>query len=284
MVTKVSRVSRWINDILDTEVRVSRKLGKIKGNSCIGKKTKLPINRWLAAVFEMNEFRILASLTDRSVKPLTDEQIKYNYMLEFGGNKPTKFGTGTIQPAGALISGKHTINFYRNKFKKGILYAGQARPILYPFCYSPEGHIKRERGSSFFPTFAECQQYCITAKIVDPRFFTTEEMEHIHQFAVQRGVYHQWVIPTQQELDDLYKFVPVKLYRCIRTYDIWRKDKVPKDYSSRSSKQQQVDDEKEAIAQEENLSLEERRQRTLAQFKIQDTSEEEAYTPIPDRD
>ncbi len=273
---KTSRVSRWINDLIDTEVRVSKKLS-IKGLKCLGSKTGLPINRWLAAVFEMNEFRCLARLTDNSVKPLTDEQIKYNYNLEFGNRKPVKFGEGAINPGGALTSGRHTLNFYRNKFKKGTLYAGQARPILFPFRYSPEGHIQKDRGSLWFPTFSECQKLCIEAKIVDPRFFTTEEMEHIHQFAVQKGVYHQWIIPTNNELEDLYKFVPVKLYRCIKTYDIWKKDKTPADYSSRSSKAQQVEDEKLSHAEEEELSLEERRQRTLKIFSIQDTSEEEAY-------
>lgn len=275
---KISRVSRWINDLIDTEVRVSKKL-LLQGKKCIGAKTGLPINRWLAAVFEMNEFRCLAALTNKAVKPLTDEQIKYNYNQEFGGRQPTTFGGGTIQPGGALTSGKHTLNFYRNKYKEGTLYAGQARPILYPFRYSPEGHIIKDRGSTWFPTFSECQSKCIDYKIVDPRFFTAAEMEDIHQFAVQKGVYHQWVIPTNNELEDLYRFVPVQLYRCIKTFDVWKKDQVPKDYSSRASKPQQIEDEKEAQNEEEALTLEERRKRTLELYKIQDTSEEEAYTP-----
>jgi hypothetical protein len=273
---KVSRVSRWINDILDTEVRVSKRL-VLKGHKCIGAKSGLPISRWLAAVFEMNEMRCLANLTNKAVKPLTDEQIKYNYDLEFGNRKPTKFGGGTINPGGALTSGKHTLNHYRNKFKLGTLYKGQARPILYPFRYSPEGHIVKDRGSTWFPTFTECQEGCIKYKIVDPRFFTVAEMEDIHQYAVQKGIFHAWSIPNNSELEDLYKFVPVKLYRCIRTYDLWKHDQVPKDFSPRSSKAHQIEDEKESTIEEENLTLEERRKRTLEIYKIQDSSETEAY-------
>ncbi len=65
----------------------------------------------------------------------------------------------------------------------------------------------------------------------DPRFFTPEHMEMIHHEATQRNTIDRWSIPTKEELEEIYTEFPFKLFKCIRTYDMWKQDPVESDYS-----------------------------------------------------
>lgn len=236
-----SRVALWIKDLLseNTQIPLSERKGR-KGFE--GKQTGLPSNRWLAAMFECNEFRCLERILDTSKIPLTNSQILFNYRQEFVlHRKEVKFKNGTIKPGGAIESGKHGIGMMRGRYREGSLYSGQSVSFLFSFRYSPGGHICRDRTENKFLTFREAQELCIKFQIADPRFFSPEDMERIHKHAVKSGTYHQWTIPTRDELKELQDLIPVELYRSLKTYDIWKKEIPPSDWSPPNP----IQDEKE---------------------------------------
>jgi hypothetical protein len=254
-----SRVSMWLNDLLSDRGRVTKK--ERKGRKGFeGKQTGLPSNRWIAAVFELNEIRCIQSVMDQGTLPLTNAQIMYNYKQEFVNNRPKRFHK---KPGGALSSGKHSIGMRRKQYRLGTLYAEQTKNIFMSFRYSPSGHICFDRSENRFPTFRQCQQMCIDFKIADPRFFSTDDMEKIHKYSIKTGTYTLWTIPTREEMMELFEQIPIELYRSVRTYDIWKKDAVPKDWSPPND----IEDEKEQQALEE--------QRRATKETIQEHSEEE---------
>jgi len=226
----MKRVTNWIEVIEDpsrkrTQANVVKRerKGRKGGQGAI---TGLPISRWLALIFEWNEFEAIRSNIDESAKPLTDAQILHNFKLEFGDSRKMKYGKETRNVGGSILSGKHTINFHRSRYRKGELYGGQSKPILVSFRYHQEGYLCSDRSLYKFPSFRECQQICIENKIADPRFFLPEEIEKIEQFAKSEGNFALWAIPTHHELQEIHSQLPITLYRSILTHDLWKKEKV----------------------------------------------------------
>ena len=267
MPSPVSRVSRWINDLLNPVVeKKNRTLSQRREYG--GKHTNLPLNRWFAAMFELNELRAIRHIFDPSFKPLNDVQITYNALQEFSKNKPRKYGNTTVTPGGSISSGAHRTGFFRNRFRKGTLYYNQTKPILMSFKYSNEGHIQKDRNNYSFLTFSQCQQLCIDRKIADPRFFSLEDLEKIQTHCHK---YHQvdWSIPTREELKELTEFAGMDLYRSIRTYDIWKSDPVANFGDQYSPPDDPTDEEIQAQHEEEELAKRRHAQRREAK-ELQD--------------
>ncbi len=87
-----SRAARWIKSLLkENKVPEKDRKGR-KGFE--GFVTKLPMNRWFEAIFELNELRALQRILDPSKKPLTDDQILYNWSQEFQRERHIKLSTG----------------------------------------------------------------------------------------------------------------------------------------------------------------------------------------------
>ena len=267
-----SRVNRWVTSLKTPlpERRIKR-VRRPNASGAEGKKTGLPINRWLALVFEWNEFRSLQYSLDKTIQPLTDDEILYNLKQEFGSNRKKKKDA----PANSILSGKHTVNFHRTRFNKGILFKGQPKNILVSWCYHTSGKItKGGRQKYKFPTFQECQQNCIEFQIADPRFFTPEDMEKIHQFALSKGLMDSWSIPYLEELDEITKYVPITLYRSVMTYDIWKEHK----HGNQKPKRETINTINQEIEKEEKLQLQElenQRKETLLLLQSFDELEEE---------
>lgn len=236
-----SRVSLWLKSMLE-EVNIAPKDRKGK-KGYNGRTTKLPMNRWMAAVFEINEFRAIQFSMDQAKKPLTDPQIKYNWSQEFERYSHVQLRSGREWlPGGSIASGKWGIGMLRNRYRKRQLFKYMLPPIFMSFKYSPEGHILKDGVSkSKFLTFSECQELCIQFKIADPRFFKLEEMERIHQFTLQKNIYDQWSIPTKEMMDELSKEFPFDLYRSVKTYDIWKKEPIASDYSPPNQIQEEIE-------------------------------------------
>lgn len=272
-----SRFEQWASALQEPPER-RKQIPKVRrggASGTFGKRTGLPINRWFALVFEWNEFRSLKWHFDESMKPLTDSQILHNFKVEFLRENNRRTNRDQT-PGGSVLSGKHSVNFHRIKFNKGILYKDQPRSIFVSWRYHHSSHIyvvnKRRED---FPTFQDCQQTCIDYKIADPRFFSPEDMEKIDQYAKSKGILSDWSIPTLEELNAIHKYFPMTLYRSCKTYDLWKENKFG--YKPKR-KTQTVDSFNKKIEQEEKRRLQElENQRRETKAIIESIKEQEDH-------
>jgi hypothetical protein len=181
---------------------------------------------WLGVVFQLNELHAARKEFD---KVLHEQQIYYNWELEFG-NKSVPEG-GTNRPGGSIGSGKKTVGMYRALYRQGKLYSKQPKPHLYSFKYSKEKHpLSDGRSTRSFLTFDQCRQLCMEARIGDPRFFTREELVQVRQHAQKRGDIALWGIPSAKQYEELDTSVVGGIYNSIITRDKWV-DTTPFDFS-----------------------------------------------------
>ena len=251
----------WTN-FLDAQLRpIDRRKKQRKAVGFEGKKTKLSVNGWLELIFQYNELRSIQRYLDPDVKPFTDFQILHNFKLEFGGKNKVKKGGAMVSPGNSVLSGAHSIRFKRSEYRRGQLYAGQVRPFLMAFKYFEDGNVIKDesRIRPKYPSFKECQEMCITAKIADPRFFTVPEMERIHQHIIKEGIVSEWRFPTTNELKNLSEMLPIDPYRSVLTYDLHKKENPHN--KPKTPKEDVVQTNKE-IDKLEKESLEERRRAT----------------------
>ena len=227
-----------------------------------GKKTKLSVSAWLELVFQWNELLSMQKFLNPDDKPFTDGQIKFNFGLEFGSKHKVQKGETKIAPGNSIISGNHSINFKRNEYRRGQLLANQTRSFLMSFKYHTDGNIvtDRSRVRPKYPTFRQCQQICIDFKIGDPRFFTLEELERVHQLTIKDGTVSAWRFPTIAELKNLREMIPVDPYRSVLTYDLHKKENPHQGKSESPLKK--LEEERQAIIENDKDELEAKRKAT----------------------
>jgi hypothetical protein len=218
---KIPLWKQFIDETIDVKPARKRKVG----NEVLGLKTGLSISRWLELIFHWNELRAMERFANRDLKPLNDMQILNNFVLEFApdGKCTRKKGSSPNAPPGnTILSGKKPIAYQRLLYNRGHLYSAQEKPILLANKYWTDGNLVTSR-SRFRPTymsFKEVQLKCIEFKIADPRFFTMEEIEQMHQSLIKRREDREWAIPSIEDLDELFKSIPYDPYRTVITYDL----------------------------------------------------------------
>lgn len=199
-------VLSMMTEIIDTDTPVlDRRLPIAKGNYG-GNKSRLPQNLWFKAIFELNEIRHLRKEYN---KVLNDKQILHNWTQEY--DKNAQFN-GTLIRGGGISSGKITIGQYRNKYRKGIIHAGQIKPILMSFRYSRDANPRRDGNSLRMLNLEQIRQNCLQYRIADPRFFTVQEIFDIKEHAMRTGDIRSWGIPSEFQWEELDKQVPGGIY------------------------------------------------------------------------
>lgn len=205
-----------IASVIDSDTPImDRRLPTAKGDRG-GRVTRLPQCVWLHYIFELNE---IYACKGQLELVLHENQIKHNWSLEFG-NKPRK--KGNVYRAGnAIESGNQAVGSYRNKYRKGVLFTGQLKPILMSFRYSYNKHICQDGKNRKFYTHNECREHALKYKIADPRFFTREEIAEIKRHAEQKGEILSWGIPSERQWKSLDEVTPGGIFRSIRTKTPW---------------------------------------------------------------
>ena len=256
----------WANHLDRQLIPVDTRVRRKAHSGFAGAQTGLPVNEWLEKAFQWNELNSMAYFVNREDHfMLDDDQIKANFIQEFGKLARRKKGNHKgVKPGNSVISGKHSISFKRTLYRKGTLYANQTRPFLTPLRYMQNRIVSdSSRRRPKFLDLTECKTLCIQYKIADPRFFTVDELERLHQSVIQQGTVSDWRFPTQAELSNLAKMIPVIPYRSVLTYDL-QKDGKSKEPKPVKKPIEEVNKIKKRINKNDEEELERQRQTTLS--------------------
>lgn len=187
--------------IMEQRIRPARK-------DRAGRKTKLTQSVWFATVFELNELNAMRGIYE---KVLNDKQILHNWEIEFRV-EGSKRGNG-------LASGTLTVGMFRERYRQGVLYKQQLRPILYSFRYTRDKEPRHDKRVLEMMTLDECREKCLQAKIADPRFFNIKELAKIRNHAKREGRIHEWSIPSPHQYETLNDSVVGGVYGAYKLYD-----------------------------------------------------------------
>lgn len=214
---ETKNVVNLVAQIIDAETPImDRRLPKGRGDRQ-GRVTRLAQCVWFYSIFQLNE---IYACKGQLENVLHENQIKHNWSLEYG-NKPRRKGN-TYRAGNAIESGNQSIGSYRNKYRKGVLFSGQIRPILMSFRYSATKLICVDGKNRKFYNHNECRELCLKYRIADPRFYTKDEIHEIKQHATQLGELVLWGIPSQAQWKELDDTTPGGIFRCVRTKTPWK--------------------------------------------------------------
>lgn len=258
-----------------------RKRRKCDYRSC-GKKSKLPVNQYVEVLFQYNELLAMKRFIDEDCIPLTNRQILENFKIEFGGKEVVNRAGNLAPPGNSILSGKHKIGWKRLEYRRGNLYKAQVRPFLMSFAYFKDGNIVTDNCITIpkYPTFRECQEMCIEAKICDPRFFNVETMERIHQSVIKQGTKSEWRFPTISELENLRKLIPIDPFRSVKTYDLHKKRNKAQENKKNDNLEREEKLLRETPKKEKEFLEEQRRKTQKAIQGIKHTEEPEKEDPF----
>ena len=147
----------------------------------VGKTSKLPVYQWLTHIFRMNEELL-------TPEKLTDQTIVSSMSAEF---------SKTLAIVRSLVNSPGKIGSERSRFNK------EDKFPLISFSYSELGYpINRGKAMSL----SECRKRCYHYKKIDPRFFSTEELNWIDEQVEEGNEWYQQCTIPSQELRDKFPF------------------------------------------------------------------------------
>lgn len=161
-----------------------RKPRSVASDKYRGKTTGLSVPRYLEQVLIKNEYLAVKG------KPLIDPQIRYAVHTEFPRLSPRHFElVNTTLPA------------YRRKYNTGIMFPDQNPPVLASFRYGTDGYVVAQPAYTRHLSWNDCYDLCLNMRIVDPRFFTEEQILLIRRLKAEGlGEWANANIPTDHDI------------------------------------------------------------------------------------